>query len=184
LGVTASVVKSPWPNYPKNWQNPGIEGSIERIQNLIRSVREVRNRYQIDNRTPLAVAIRCSAETASQIISLASFLTDIAGAQIGSLGSEAIKPSCAATAVAGDVEMFINLEGLIDPKAELTRTEKQIVDKQKQLNSLQGRLANADFIAKAPKELVETQKQQVAEWQTQLLSLEEVRQSLLGLVGK
>ena len=38
--------------------------------------------------------------------------------------------------------------------------------------------------AKAPKELVETQKQQVAEWQTQLLSLEEVRQSLLGLVGK
>ena len=184
LGVTSSVVKAPWPNYPASWQNSGIEGSIEKIQNLIRSVREVRNRYQIDSRTKLAVSIRCSFETASQVASLVSFLEDIAGAQIVSLGTEAVKPNCAATAVAGDVEIFINLEGLIDPKAELARTEKQILDKQKQLNSLEGRLANADFIAKAPKELVETQKQQVAEWRAQLVSLEEVRQSLVGLVGK
>ena len=184
LKLTKSVVQAPWPTYPKSWQNLGVEGSIGRIQSLIRGVREVRNRYQIDNRTPLSVVIRSGLEASAEVRELSSFLTDIAGAKVEGLGPKVDKPTCAASVMSGDMELFISLEGLIDPQVELVRTDKTIQEKQKQLTTLQSRLANADFVAKAPKELVETQKQQVLDWQAQLVSLEEVRQSLIGLARK
>lgn len=161
-----------------------MEGSIGRIQSLIRGVREVRNRYQIDNRTPLSVVIRSGLEASAEVRELSSFLTDIAGAKVEGLGPKVDKPTCAASVMSGDMELFISLEGLIDPQVELVRTDKTIQEKQKQLTTLQSRLANVDFVAKAPKELVETQKQQVLDWQAQLVSLEEVRQSLIGLARK
>ncbi len=184
LMVTTSVVKAQWPSYSKTWINLGVERSIARIQSIIRAVREVRNRYQIDNRTPLSVVIRCGLDASVEVTDLSTFLTDLAGAQMEGLGPKVVKPACAASIMLGDMELFINLQGLIDPQVELVRTEKAIQEKQKQVATLQTRLANADFVGKAPKELVETQKQQVVDWQAQLISLEEVRQSLILLAGK
>ena len=44
-----SVVIAPWPSYPDAWHDAGVETRIARMQELVRSVREVRNRYQVDD---------------------------------------------------------------------------------------------------------------------------------------
>ncbi len=181
--ASASVVVAAWPQYPATWQNEEVEKEVHRFQELVRGIREARNRYQIDNRTRLKCAIKCTAETAQSIQKLSSFLNDLAAADIVAMGPEATKPRCATSSVTADAELFIDLEGLIDPKAELARTEKQIQDKEKQGKSLSSRLANADFVAKAPKELVESQKAQVAEIEGQIASLQEVKASLLALLA-
>src|SRR5438094_489091 len=42
-----SVMVAPWPSFPDNWRDAAMEQRMARMQELIRSVREVRNRYTI-----------------------------------------------------------------------------------------------------------------------------------------
>src|SRR5205814_411798 len=70
-----SVVVAPWPAYPADWQDAAMERRISRMQQLVRGVRDVRNRYNaIDARTPLDVFIRCPREAADDFRALAPFI--------------------------------------------------------------------------------------------------------------
>src|SRR5207247_6380813 len=52
-----SVVIAPWPEYPANWQDPLIEQRFARMQELVRAVREIRNRYAVDPKTSVDISI-------------------------------------------------------------------------------------------------------------------------------
>ena len=56
-----------------------MEARMARMQELVRVVREVRNRYQIDARTPLDVQVRCTANVADDFRALTPFITSLAG---------------------------------------------------------------------------------------------------------
>src|SRR5215469_15300039 len=40
-----SVVVAAWPTYPAEWINDGVEKRFARMQDLVRGIRETRNRY-------------------------------------------------------------------------------------------------------------------------------------------
>src|SRR6266702_313386 len=44
--ASESVVIAPWPAFPAAWQDPAMEQRMARMQDLVRAVREVRNRYR------------------------------------------------------------------------------------------------------------------------------------------
>src|SRR5262249_25792441 len=54
-----SVVIAPWPAFPPEWQDAAMEKRIARMQDLVRAVREVRNRYDLKKDAGLEVAVRC-----------------------------------------------------------------------------------------------------------------------------
>ena len=66
----------------------------------------------------------------------------------------------------------------IDPAAVKERLAAKQAEYEALLNSLQSRLANQDYVAKAPVELVEETKTQLAEAQTNLAHLESVQKTL------
>src|SRR5262249_36562604 len=70
---------APWPTYPPEWRDAGIEARIGRMQQLVRGVREVRNRYSVDPRTELAVSVRCSTDVAKDFRALEPFIRQLAG---------------------------------------------------------------------------------------------------------
>src|SRR5713101_7142192 len=43
-----SIVIAPWPELPPPWQDTAMEQRMARMQELVRIVREVRNRYPVD----------------------------------------------------------------------------------------------------------------------------------------
>src|SRR6059058_4357699 len=112
--ATESVAIAPWPEFPAAWQDPGMERRIARMQDLVRAVREVRNRYTIDSRTPLDVFLRCGEAVAEDFRQLAPFITLLAGAGRLEIGAAVAKPPQAATHVHPDFEAYVSLAGLID----------------------------------------------------------------------
>ena len=69
------------------------------------------------------------------------------------------RPKAAATAVIKDVEIFVPLAGLIDFGEEEKRIKKEIAKVDKELTFVRKKLSNEDFLAKAPQEIVEKEKQ-------------------------
>ncbi|HBA33379.1 MAG TPA: hypothetical protein DCZ12_04505, partial [Gammaproteobacteria bacterium] len=67
------------------------------------------------------------------------------------------------TALVGDLEILIPLAGLIDKDAELARLQKEMDKLDKDAGRIQNKLANENFVARAPEAVVEKERQKLAE---------------------
>src|SRR5205823_2613046 len=94
-----SVAIAPWPSYPAVWQDAAMERRMARMQELVRAVRDVRNRYTMKDQTPLAVSVRTSREVAGDFHALAPFITMLAGVGQLESGPDVHKPKQAASDV-------------------------------------------------------------------------------------
>jgi valyl-tRNA synthetase len=150
------------------------------MQDLIRGIREVRNRYMVDSKTELAVSVRCGEAVAAEFQSLEPFIRQLAGVGSFTCGPAATKPAQAAGIMHGDFEAYVSLAGLIDVAKEVQRLDKQLAEKRKQLAAAQAKLGNASFVERAPADVVQQQREQVGEMEQQIRAIEENLRELKG----
>jgi len=173
-----SVVIAAWPNYPKAWHQPAIEARIARMQELVRAIRDVRNRYLLDVKKMLDIKVRCSDAIASDLKSLKPFLAHLGGVGELECGPQVTRPSQSASHVHPDFEAYISLAGLIDVNAEIARLEKMMAEKQKQIQAIESKLSNESFVQRAPVEVVAQQRETQADLVSQVKLLAENMVSL------
>ncbi|HZU38260.1 MAG TPA: class I tRNA ligase family protein, partial [Gemmataceae bacterium] len=174
-----SVVIASWPAYPSAWQDAATEKRIGRMQQLVRAVREVCNRYMIDmKKAKLDVSVRCTENIAQDFRTLAPFISRLAGVGQLECGADVTKPPQAGSYVNPEFEAYVSLRGLIDVPAEIKRAEKELAEKRKHLQSVQAKLGNANFTGRAPAEVVEQQRALAADLEKQIRALEENLQEL------
>ncbi len=145
-----SVVIAPWPALPASWQDAAMETRIGRMQELVRAVREVRNRYTVDLKTNLDVFVRCAETIAADFRTLTPFVGALAGVGRLECGPQTVKPRQAATHVTPEFELYVSRAGLVDADAEVARLQKQLAEKLKHLQAARGKLSNANFVERAP----------------------------------
>jgi valyl-tRNA synthetase len=168
-----SVVIAPWPALPASWPDAAMETRMGRMQELVRAVREVRNRYTVDLKTNLDVFVRCSETIAEDFRTLTPFIAALAGVGRLECGPKTAKPRQAATHVTPDFEVYVSLAGLIDAAAEVARLQKQLAEKLKHLQAARSKLSNANFVDRAPADVVQQQRDVVADLQNQIKAIEE-----------
>jgi len=83
-----------------------------------------------------------------------------------------IKPPQAAVSVVNKIEGVISLVGLIDIAKESERIEKEIMKITTEQKKIYAKLDNTDFLARAPAEVIETQRQRANEFSAQLDKLQ------------
>jgi valyl-tRNA synthetase len=88
------------------------------------------------------------------------------------LGEDEPAPE-AATALVGAMNVLIPMSGLIDKVAESARLEKEIAKLRKETERGAAKLSNADFLGRAPAQVVEKERARVAELETSMAKLEE-----------
>ena len=93
-------------------------------------------------------------------------------------GSE---PPPNALALVGELKVMVPLAGLIDVAAEHARLTKEVARKADELARVEGKLENANFIAKAPEAVVAKERQKAEEVQTALVTLRSQLDSLNDL---
>ena len=76
--------------------------------------------------------------------------------------------------VVSDIELAVGLQGLVDFEKEKDRLNATLVKSEKELESLQKRLGNADFVARAAAEVVAQNRERVAELESQIAKLKEM----------
>jgi valyl-tRNA synthetase len=155
-----------------------METRIGRMQDLVGSVREVRNRYMIDAKTPLDVFVRTSGAVAADFEQLRPFIVLLAGVGQLQTGADVAKPPLSASSVHDAFEAYVPLAGLIDVAVEIQRREKQLAEKQKLLQSIEAKLNKASFVDKAPKDVVQQQRDLVTELKRQIAVMEDILRDL------
>ena len=80
---------------------------------------------------------------------------------------------CAKTVIGSDVELSINLSGLIDFEKESLRIKKDIGKTEKEISFIGKKLNNQKFLERAPKEVVAKEKEKLQSEGDRLGRLEE-----------
>jgi valyl-tRNA synthetase len=88
------------------------------------------------------------------------------------------KPEGAAVSVTGGTMVIIPLAGLVDLEKEHSRLEQELASIQKYLETMRGKLANEEFVSKAPAKVVDEMKAKLAEAEKAALALAEQIKSL------
>jgi valyl-tRNA synthetase len=79
------------------------------------------------------------------------------------------------------MKVLIPMAGLIDKDAELKRLAKEIARLQSDLDRTQAKLANPDFVDKAPAAVVRKERDKIAEQETALAKLREQEDKIRAL---
>jgi valyl-tRNA synthetase len=175
---TRHIIIAPWPRANPAHQDKQIEARFSTFQAALAALREIRSRQNIAPRQPMEFAIRCDAATAELLRPMAAYFRSMANASATALGETALPPPTHAKAVLANMEIYVDLKDFLDVKAEIAKNEQL---EQKLLALIQGKeakLASESFVQRAPPQVVQSERDSLAQAREQLAS---VRAALASL---
>lgn len=159
-----------WPEFHADHVDAEIEHQFGEFQQVIAAIRQIRASQNIAPRETVPVAIRCSAESKVRLEAMGPYFKGLAGADLVTVGPDA-KPfeTDAPLALAAlGIDVHLDLEKFIDVDAELSRLEKLEAQLTKQIAGKDGKLSNESFVARAPADVVEKEREALADLRLQL----------------
>jgi len=151
-----------------------VEEEIEWVRQFILGIRQIRGEMDIRPSKPLPVLLENSAEKDRLFAEQNAHLLARIG-RVESVRSLAVdeEAPASATALLGNMRLLVPMAGIIDVDAEKARLGKQRERINADLERLQTKLDNADFVNNAPADVVTRTRQQVAELELQASQLNE-----------
>ncbi len=169
-----------WPKPKKAWFDAAVEKRFEFVQSFVTAVRNLRAENKIPPGKPVRVVVRGSDEQLALIDSLKAQVLPLARIESLEVAGAGQKPGLSASAVVEGLEVFVPLEGLIDVDAERERLTKEAAKLLDDLEAVKKKLRNTDFLAKARAEVVEKEKQRLAQLEETLDKLRRAQSALAG----
>ncbi|QDU91047.1 Valine--tRNA ligase [Pirellulimonas nuda] len=175
-----SVCVASWPTVDAEHIDPTIEQQFAVFQAVLGAVREARQGQNIPNKEPVEFAVRCDAASAKLLEPMQPYFTQMARATGTTFGPDAEAPSVSASKTLPGLEVYVDIARFIDVGAERERLDKEQQKLAGFLKGIEAKLANEKFVAGAPAEVVQQQRDKMAEVRGQLDAIEAAQAKLKG----
>lgn len=179
-GDSCLVERSGWPS----GSGTVFPDSLERMSAFQEIVRSLRNLRAEAGMTPQSMANRAVVQSGAGLV--ASVVEETAQAmqdlsrirEISLLPQAAEKPTGVLSTQIDGGEVSLVVGDLIDIDSEIERLSAEIAPLSKNLDASRGKLANSDFLNRAPAEVVEKERSRLAEGEARLRRIHENIESL------
>jgi valyl-tRNA synthetase len=147
---------------------------MERVMAVIGGIRNIRGEMDVPPSKQIAVILSCgSAESLRLMKHNESAIINLARVSDLAIGQEIEQPADASIQVAGDIQIYVPLKGLVDVAAEEERLLKEIGKIEKEIEMFSKKLESPAFVDRAPAEIVAKERLKLAEVNGKKLVLEE-----------
>ena len=174
LGISGNSISTQ--TYPKpddfGTLDATASANIEWLKAAVGSIRRIRSEMNISPGKSIPLLWQSAqADDHNRMLgydSTLKFLTRLESISILSADAPA-----SATALVGELQLFIPLAGLIDLDAEKVRLNKELKRIEIEIGKCRGKLSSETFVVNAPAAVVEQERQRLADWQAQQTALAE-----------
>ena len=142
----------------------------------MRSIRSTLN-VPPSARTPLTLT-GASAETRARAARHDELIRFLGRLEVVTVADQA--PTGAVPLVVGEATGFLSVAGLIDLKTEVARLRKEVAAHDKDISGTRRKLENADFVKRAPEEVVEENRERLADAEAARAKLQAALHQLEG----
>jgi len=171
-----------WPTPNKKLINPRAEKEFGLVMEIIRAIRNTRSEFHVEPGKKIPAVISAGKFTAL-LDSQREVIASLARLEPSELKIEtkADKPAQSLALVAGNLEIYLPLAGMIDLEKERERLTKEMENVRAQITRGQGMLGS-DFSKKAPKDVVQKTRDTLAANEERLGKLDALLASIEGRV--
>jgi valyl-tRNA synthetase len=164
-----------WPSEQPTYVNAQEE--VGWVIDLVTAIRSIRAEMNIAAAIPLVLA-GASKETSARATRWADFIKRLA--RVSEISSAASAPQGSVQLVVRGEVAALPLKGIIDLAAERARLAKEIAKADADIARVDGKLGNANFVARAPEEVVEEEKEKREEAVARKAKIAEALERLKG----
>ena len=181
---SATIMLAPYPEAVTERCYPEAAANMERVMAVISGIRNIRGEMEVPPSREISVILSCGSEESlglmkhgeGAIISLAR-VADLA------IGRLIEKPEDASIQVAGDVQIYVPLKGVVDAEEEEKRLLKEIAKIEKDIDQFSKKLENPSFVERAPADVVAKEREKLSEVADKRLVLEASLDKIRRLKG-
>ena len=153
-----SIMVSSWPGFDEALN---FAAEADQMESIMTSVKAVRNRRAEMNVAPSKKAhLNISTQENELFSAAAPYFIRLASASGVTVGLEAdFETEKSVCVITDKAKIFIPMNELVDFEAERKRLTKELEDVERKLSSINAKLSNQGFLAKAPQKVVDEQKE-------------------------
>jgi valyl-tRNA synthetase len=169
---------SSWPEL-EGLEDPESESEIGWIVDLITETRSVRNEMNVPGAAQIPlVLVDAAPDVTARAMSWEETLKRLA--RLSDISFAPVAPKNSAQMIVRGVIVCLPLEGVVDISAETARLGKEIAKEDGEIRKVDAKLGNADFVRRAPEEIVEEHRERKVE---SLARIEKMKAALARLGG-
>jgi valyl-tRNA synthetase len=159
------IASWPEPRPEEGWEIDKL-ADFAQLQEIIRSIRNLRAEKKVSPAKRLPATLVGGSKTAmlKEQSGLIAALAGLDHSLLTVLESPYVKPENSIALIAGVVEIYIPLSGMLDQEEERMRLQKELAEAEVQVERLK-KLLDSDFAKKAPEEVVQKEKARLAAFQ-------------------
>jgi len=161
-GAGESIMIAPYPRVEAEQGDAAAAHDMDLVMTAVTAIRGIRGEMRIAPGMALSVTIRPAPDDEALFAATAALIAALARAQVG-VDPRATRQRDTALAVLGSSEIYVDLAGVVDLAAERSRLEKEIRRAAETVSFIETKLARADFVERAPAEIVEKERQRLRE---------------------
>ena len=175
-GRDGVLALAPWPKH-EGLADLEAEAEIGWVVDLVTAIRSVRAEMNITAEVPVML-VGASAATAARAGRWAEIIRRLA--RLSDVSPAASAPQGAVQLVVRGEVVALPLKGVIDFAAEKARLEKEMARAKSDIARIDAKLANADFVRRAPEDVVEGEREKREEAEARRSKINEALERLKG----
>src|SRR5262249_25100572 len=159
LKAADSIMIAPYPVADEARRDLVAETTMNQLIEAVRSVRNIRSDLGIGPTVPLSIRVAADGHR-DHVEALALYIKALARVTTVELLDASERPGGEPSAlVEGFGEIFVPLRGVVDAVEVRKRLERDLSKVAKELSAVTAKLSRADFIDRAPKDIVDKERQ-------------------------
>ena len=165
-----SIMTAPWPVYDPALSFAREEEQFEIIMKAIRAIRNRRSELQVPPSKKAKVFIE--TERVEVFSQGEEFIKRLASASEVAVAPQ-LELEGMVMAITAEAKIGMPMDDLVDREKECQRLEKEKLGCEKEIASLTGKLQNEKFVSRAPRNVVDAEREKLARAQERLKKVEE-----------
>lgn len=168
-----SIVVAAYPQVDKALIDEEALESMDRLIEVIRAVRNVRSEVNTPLSKPVPMFIKTGTQAVADLLNEnQAYITRFCNPSELVIATDVSVDTEAMSAVISGAEIMMPLSGLINIADEVKRLEKEAAKLLGEVKRVEGKLSNEGFVAKAPANVIESEKQKGEDYKQQLQAVE------------
>jgi len=154
------------------------------VADVTTAIRNIRGEMNIAPAAKLAAVAYGPDSLVSLLEAHGDYIKDLARLSTLEARRDGERPRMAASAVVRELEIFVPLEGVLDFAEESRRLQKEISKLEPELARSKKKLTNDEFLARAPAEVVDKERDKLERLGSKLEKLQTQLERLIELSGE
>jgi valyl-tRNA synthetase len=175
-----ALIIARWPKADTAYIDERAESAMNVLVEMVRGLRNLRTEYNVEPSRKLAISVAPGSygEVIDRHRYLFARLCNISEVRL--LESSAAAPDKAASVVVSDVTVYLPMAEMVDTAAECERLTKERDQLQAQIGKSEAMLGNEQFVSRARPDVVERERNRLAEMQASAAQIAERLSALCG----